>query len=288
MSRTKGERVLRGIAMGLVGLVGALGVGCSTAREPLALEHARLAYIQAQQDPQLTSQAPVALQEAEQTLSHAERIWKDDQNVEEVQHLAQLTEQRLEIARAVAQHRMAEADIQRLGKERERVLQEARTREARRAQEEAERAQQEATLAQQAAQTAAARATQLEQELAALKAKETERGLVLTLGDVLFEFNRADLKPGTMQKLYPLVTFLQENPTRNVVIEGHTDNIGSDAYNQELSQQRADAVRGFLIQNGIGAERITAQGRGKSYPVASNDTEVGRQQNRRVEITIPR
>jgi OOP family OmpA-OmpF porin len=72
------------------------------------------------------------------------------------------------------------------------------------------------------------------------------------------------------------------------VIEGHTDNIGSDAYNQELSQQRADAVRGFLIQNGIGAERITAQGRGKSYPVASNDTEVGRQQNRRVEITIPR
>jgi outer membrane protein OmpA-like peptidoglycan-associated protein len=132
--------------------------------------------------------------------------------------------------------------------------------------------------------------TQLEQELAALKAqaRETERGPVLTLGDVLFEFNRADLKSGAMQKLYPLVAFLQENPTRSVVIEGHTDNIGSDSYNFELSQRRAEAVRAFLLQNGIRAERITAQGRGESYPVAANDTEAGRQQNRRVEIVISR
>jgi outer membrane protein OmpA-like peptidoglycan-associated protein len=251
--------------------------------------------MQAQRDPQVTAEAPVALQEAEQTLGRAERTWKADHNAEEAQHLAQLTEQRIEIARAVAQRRMAEADIQQLGRERERVLQEARAREARlaqeaaeRAQQEAERAQREAARAQQDVRTATTRATQLEQELAALKAKETERGLVLTLGDVLFEFNRADLKPGTMQKLYPLVTFLQENPTRNVVIEGHTDNIGSDAYNQDLSERRAEAVRSFLIQNGIRAERVTAQGRGKSYPVASNDTEAGRQQNRRVEIVIPR
>jgi outer membrane protein OmpA-like peptidoglycan-associated protein len=132
--------------------------------------------------------------------------------------------------------------------------------------------------------------TQLEQELAALKAqaRETERGPVLTLGDVLFEFNRADLKSGAMQKLYPLVAFLQENPTRSVVIEGHTDNIGSDSYNFELSQRRAEAVRAFLLQNGIRAERITAQGRGESYPVAANDTEAGRQQNRRVGIVISR
>jgi outer membrane protein OmpA-like peptidoglycan-associated protein len=237
--------------------------------------------MQAERDPQVISQAPVALREAGQTLDRAERIWKHDHNTEEVQHLAQLTEWRVEIARAVVQQRMAEADIQLLGRERERVLQEARTREARLAQQEAERAQ-------QAAQAATARSTQLEQELAALKAKETERGLLLTLGDVLFEYNRADLKSGAMQKLYPLITFLQENPTRNVVIEGHTDNIGSDAYNQDLSERRAEAVRDFLLQNGIRAERVTAQGRGKSYPVASNDTEVGRQQNRRVEITIPR
>jgi OOP family OmpA-OmpF porin len=281
MSRTKGEHVFLGIAVGIVGLVSALGIGCSTPREPLALEHARTAYMQAERDPQVISQAPVALREAGQTLDRAERIWKHDHNTEEVQHLAQLTEWRVEIARAVVQQRMAEADIQLLGRERERVLQEARTREARLAQQEAERAQ-------QAAQAATARSTQLEQELAALKAKETERGLLLTLGDVLFEYNRADLKSGAMQKLYPLITFLQENPTRNVVIEGHTDNIGSDAYNQDLSERRAEAVRDFLLQNGIRAERVTAQGRGKSYPVASNDTEVGRQQNRRVEITIPR
>jgi OmpA-OmpF porin, OOP family len=281
MSRTKGEGVFLGLAIGMVGLVGALGVGCSTPREPLALERARMAYIQAKRDPQVTSQAPEVLQEAEQTLSRAERIWKNDENAEEVQHLAQLTEQRLEIARAVAQQRMAEADIQQLGKERERILQEARAAKFR-------LVQQEAVQAQQAVQAATARATQLEQELAALKARETERGLLLTLGDVLFEFNQADLKPGAMQKLYPLVTFLQENPTRNVVIEGHTDNVGSDAYNQDLSERRAEAVRGFLMQNGIRAERITAQGQGKSSPIASNKTEAGRQQNRRVEIIIPR
>jgi outer membrane protein OmpA-like peptidoglycan-associated protein len=247
-----------------------------------------MAYMQAQKDPQVTAHAAVALQEAELTLGRAERIWKDDYNAEEVQHLAQLTEQRLEIARAVAQQRMAQADIRQLGRERELLLQEARAREAQLAQQKAERAQQEAAQAQQAARMAAARATQLEQELAAFKARETARGLVLTLGDVLFEFNQADLKAGSMQKLYPLVTFLQENPTRNVVIEGHTDNIGSDAYNQDLSERRAEAVRNFLIQNGIRAERTTAQGWGKSYPVTSNDTEAGRQQNRRVEIIIPR
>ena len=148
MSRTKGERVFLGLAMGMVGLVGALGVGCSPPREPLALERARMAYLQAKRDPQVTSQAPEVLQEAEQTLSRAERIWKDDENAEEAQHLAQLTEQRLEIARAVAQQRMAEADIQQLGKERERILQEARAAEFRLVQQEAAQAQQAVRLVQ--------------------------------------------------------------------------------------------------------------------------------------------
>jgi len=297
MRRTQREGVFLGIAMGMIALASMVGMGCSSRREPMALEHARTAYMQAQKDPQVAPHAPVALQEAEQILHRAERTWRDDHDEEEVQHLAHMTERRVAIAHAVAQHKMAEADIQRLSAEREQVLQEARAREARLAQQEATRAQQEAARAQQesrqaqlAVQTATARTTQLEQELAALRAQaqETERGLVLTLGDVLFASNRADLQPGAMQKLHPLVTFLNENPNRNIVIEGHTDNIGSDSYNLDLSQRRAEAVRAFLVQNGIRGTRVAAKGQGESYPVASNTTEAGRQQNRRVEIVILR
>lgn len=134
----------------------------------------------------------------------------------------------------------------------------------------------------------AAQANQLEQELADLKAQETERGLVYTLGEVLFEFNDVELKAEALRKLYPLVTFLKEHPRRDLLIEGHADSLGSDVYNLQLSQQRAIAVGKFLVSNGIAPERITAYGYGKEYPVASNATPAGREQNRRVEVVILR
>jgi OmpA-OmpF porin, OOP family len=103
---------------------------------------------------------------------------------------------------------------------------------------------------------------------------------------VLFEYDKANLKPGAQQNLYRLVTFLNEHPDQTVVIEGHTDSKGSDTYNLDLSQRRAQAVQGFLLSNGIGGERIAVRGYGEAYPVASNDTMAGRQQNRRVEIVV--
>jgi len=134
----------------------------------------------------------------------------------------------------------------------------------------------------------AVQANQLEQELAELKAQETERGLVYTLDDVLFEFNEVELKAEALRKLYPLVTFLKEHPKRDLFIEGHTDGIGSEAYNLQLSQQRAVAVGEFLVSNDIAPERITVYGSGKEHPVASNATQAGREQNRRVEVVILR
>lgn len=134
----------------------------------------------------------------------------------------------------------------------------------------------------------AARALRLEQELAELKAEETERGLVLTLGDVLFESNRSDLKAESLDDLYVLVTFLKEHPDRNLLVEGHTDSVGGESHNIELSQQRAAAVREFLVRNGIDLERISEHGYGQAYPVASNATKSGRRENRRVEIVILR
>jgi OOP family OmpA-OmpF porin len=257
-----------------------LGGGCTAGSPPVALEQARTAYAQAQQTPQVVTQAPVALQDAEQALRRAERVWADDKDTEEVQHLSYLTSQRVEMAKTVTEKKLAEGSIQQANQERDQVLLDARTREAQRAQGEAERATQQA-------QVATTQAQQLQQELAALQAKQTDRGVVLTLSDVLFETGQADLRAGALRNLYPLVTFLQKNPDCQVMIEGHTDSVGSDAYNLELSQRRADAVRDFLMQNGVKAAQITTRGYGKMSPVASNDTAAGRQQNRRVEIIIP-
>ena len=119
-----------------------------------------------------------------------------------------------------------------------------------------------------------------------LHAERTARGLVVTLEDVLFEVNGADLQPGTQVELLRLVEFLQRNPDRKVLIEGHTDSIGSSEYNLQLSLLRAESVQSFLVGNGLPADRITAIGYGETRPEAPNDSATGRQQNRRVEVVI--
>ena len=258
---------------------GLLGGGCTAGSPPVALEQARTAYAQAEQTPAVVTNAPVPLQEANQALQRAERVWTNDHDAEEVQHLASLAIQRVEIAKAAAEKKVAETQIQQATEERDRILLNARTRET-------QRAQHEAVQATQQAQAATNQVQQLQQELAALKAQQTDRGLVLTLGDVLFETGKAELRPGALRNLYPLVTFLQKYPERRVLIEGHTDSVGSEASNLDLSQRRADAVRDFLLQNGVRAAQITTHGYGKASPVASNDTVAGRQQNRRVELII--
>jgi OOP family OmpA-OmpF porin len=256
-----------------------LGGGCTTGSPPGALEQARTAYAQAEQTPAVVANAPVPLREANQALQRAERVWADDHDAEEVQHLATLATQRVDIARAAAEQKVAEAQIQQATEERDQVLLAARTRTA-------QRAQHEAAQATQQVHAATAQVQQLQQELAALQAKQTDRGLVLTLGDVLFETGKAGLRPGALRSLSPLVTFLQQYPERRVVIEGHTDSVGSETYNLDLSQRRSDAVRDFLLQQGVQARQMSTRGYGKASPVASNGTAEGRQQNRRVELII--
>jgi OmpA-OmpF porin, OOP family len=157
----------------------------------------------------------------------------------------------------------------------------------------AEQAEKEAAAAQGKAakekqKATAERVGELERELADFKAQDTERGLVLILGDVQFAPEHEKLTAEAMRKLYPLVTMLKEQPKRDIRIEGHTDSSGEKSYNLDLSQRRADAVRDFLIENGIGAERITARGEGEEKAVASNATAEGRRENRRVEVIVPR
>jgi outer membrane protein OmpA-like peptidoglycan-associated protein len=163
--------------------------------------------------------------------------------------------------------------------ERQKVLLQARERDS-------QRSAQQATDARSAADAAQVRADSLETQLADLKMQKTERGLVLTLGDVLFDTGQSTLKSGAYGTLDRLATALRENVGRKVLIEGHTDNVGSDESNQELSQRRAQAVQMALTQRGVPRDQITAIGKGESSPVASNDDASGRQSNRRVELII--
>ena len=286
--------------LGIYGAVALMSVIMACATVPSALEQARENYQQMQRDPQVSTQAPVASYEASQALRRTEKAWEETGDEQEVTHLAYLTNRRVEIARQAAQQKGAEAEAQQLKQERERVLLETRTREAERAkqlaesrgrevqiaQQEAEARARESQEAQQKAQAATDRAAELEKRFAELKAKQTDRGFELTLSDVLFEFDKANLKAGSARSLTNITEFLRENPQRQITIEGYTDNVGSDAYNLELSRRRAEAVRDFFVQNGISGDRITARGLGEEYPVASNETQAGRQQNRRVQIII--
>jgi outer membrane protein OmpA-like peptidoglycan-associated protein len=161
--------------------------------------------------------------------------------------------------------------------QRQTVLLEARNREA-------QRNAQQAGEARRAAEASQQRVDSLETQLADLKVKKTERGLVLTLGDVLFDTNQATLKAGAYATLERLAMALREQPGRKVLIEGHTDNVGSEETNQGLSERRAQAVQAALTQRGVARDQISAVGKGENFPVASNDDANGRQTNRRVEL----
>ncbi len=168
--------------------------------------------------------------------------------------------------------------------QRQAVLLQARERDSQRSAQQAGDARSAADAAQVRADASQLRADSLETQLADLKLKKTERGLVLTLGDVLFDTNRSTLKSGAYGTLDRLATALRENAGRKVLIEGHTDNVGSDETNQELSQRRAQSVQLALAQRGVAGDQITSMGKGENFPIASNDDANGRQSNRRVEL----
>jgi outer membrane protein OmpA-like peptidoglycan-associated protein len=150
----------------------------------------------------------------------------------------------------------------------------------------ADRARGDADAAQLAAARSESQTREVQAELDALQATVSDRGWVVTLGDVLFTTGKADLRSGATGHLDKLAVFLKKYPDRSVAIEGHTDNVGSSDSNQGLSQRRADAVRSYLSAQGVGATRLTSDGKGESAPVAENDSATGRQQNRRVEVII--
>jgi outer membrane protein OmpA-like peptidoglycan-associated protein len=252
-------------------IAGAMLAGCSTTPDRNArLEDARSSYRYAQDDPQVTGLAALELKEAGDALARADNAWTQRQDPVKVDHLAYVAQRKVAIAQETAKRKGAEASVSQSEAERAKIQLAGRTEEA--------------DQARQQAQNAETRTRQLESQLAELNANKTERGLVVTLHDVLFDTNRARLKPGGIREVQKLADVLDKHPQRTVAIEGFTDSTGSDERNQELSEQRANAVRDALLGMGISANRITTRGYGKSLPVASNATQAGRQLNRRVEI----
>lgn len=264
-------------SLGMVALSAVLLSACATTSKPPAeVTAVRSKLSTLQSDPQLASRAPVALKEAELAVQAAEKVPKDKTYLN---HLVWVADHKIDIATAQAQARYLEDQRKELTEAREKARLDSRTLEADLAKNEAERAKGDADYARKQAE-------ELQRQIAELNAKATERGLVVTLGDLLFETGKSDLKEGAVVNLAKLSAFLTQYPDRTVAIEGHTDSVGSDDYNLSLSQRRASSVQQFLIGQGIAANRMTAVGKGENFPVASNDSASGRQMNRRVEVII--
>jgi len=164
---------------------------------------------------------------------------------------------------------------------------------ARRAREEAEQAKAlaessalAASLAKREANLASEQAQSLRRQLENLQLRQTESGVVVTLGDVLFETGQIELKADAESSLVEVVDLLQSEPDKKIRIEGHTDSVGEASTNLRLSQQRSDAVLATLVGLGVEASRITSVGMGEDFPIASNDTSEGRGQNRRVDVIL--
>lgn len=266
--------------------------GCETApKETPALAQAREAVSQAEANGNVTKFAPTELDRARKLLVNAEGAAKEKGAGDKVtSHYAYLATQMAHIAEQRAQEQLATARVKAGETERQKILLSAREGEANRALAEAREAQARAEQARNEAENAQAQMAQAQADnqrlLGELQAAQTTRGIVLTLGDVLFDTGQSQLKAGATRPIEQIAEFLQENPERSVQVEGFTDSRGSDEYNQQLSQRRADAVAQAIIRRGIDAQRVRALGYGEEYPKASNDSPGSRQLNRRVEIVV--
>jgi outer membrane protein OmpA-like peptidoglycan-associated protein len=254
-------------------------------------------YQRKQGDKAIGTVARGAVQSAEDARLLTIRRKQEEERVEQ-QRRTEVAEQQRQ---AAEQQREAAIQLQQQA-ETDRAKAEEARRQAEQAQREAEQARAEALAQKQAAQAESEKARQdaqraeqdkeqtrarlMQQLNQVLETRESARGLIVSMPDVLFDFNKYTLKPEARERLAKVSGIVMAYPGLDVKVEGHTDNIGSEDYNQKLSDQRAETVRGFMVSQGVSPDIITAQGFGKSQPVVSNDTAAGRSKNRRVELVV--
>ena len=231
-----------------------VGLAACSHQPNVNLENAKTNFSALQTNPEATKVAALETKDASEWLDKAQKAYLDKEDESTVDQLAYLTNQRVEVAKQTIALRTAENQIKNAGSDRAQALLDARDAQIK--------------------------------QLRGLNAKQTERGTLVTFGDVLFDFDQASLKANSRDSVTTLANYLIKNPDRKVIVEGYTDSKGSAAYNQGLSERRANAVKNALVRAGVEPSRIVAQGYGKEYPVADNASSSGRAQNRRVEVTI--
>jgi len=241
--------------------------GCQSAPPTTtsSLDDARAAYHTASSDPRVNRFAAPELAKARESLTQAENTLRDSGDTVATNNLAYLARQRAMIAREVGVRGDAEERIRTAAAERDRSMGQSRSQDL---------------------AASEARAAQLEQELMAMRAQNTERGMIVTLPDVVFDTGSATLRPGAMASMDRIAALLRANPERRVAIEGFTDSQGNDSTNLQLSASRANMVRAALMERDVAMDRIVVRPYGENFPIASNDTQTGRQLNRRVEIVF--
>jgi outer membrane protein OmpA-like peptidoglycan-associated protein len=265
----------------------ALATGCATT--PVhsdRLDEARAEVEKVSADPLAQQAASKDVEEARNDLQRADSALQQHQPPQDVDHLAYLALRHAQSGEARIAEARARQQVAQAQEERNRVQLQERDQEVHNARSAAENAKNAAENAKNTAAAAQSELANARQELQDLQAKQTARGMVMTLSDVLFDTGQATLKPGADRAVDRLAQFLKDSPGTDVLIEGHTDSVGTDDYNLALSQRRAQAVADALSARGVSADRVQTKGLGKAYPVASNDTQAGRQQNRRVEIVF--
>jgi len=263
----------------VIGLAGVLSACATAPQRNDQLEQAR-AEVQALSSEPLAQQAASSdLDQARTSLNQADSAFQQKRPLEQVNQLAYLALRHAQAGEARVAEQRARQEVAKAQDDRNRIQLQAREREVESARAETATARNTAAAAQSALASA-------RQELNDLQAKQTDRGLVMTLSDVLFDTGKATLKAGANRDLDRLAQALKDNANTRVKIEGYTDSVGSDSYNQGLSERRAQAVGDALQMRGVPADRYQVEGLGKEYPVATNDTQAGRQQNRRVEIVF--
>lgn len=255
----------RDLKIPLTLIVAAIVSGCSSIPYNASLAEAQNSFNDARLNPEISSQAQLEMKQASDTLNKADQALNEDEDKEAVNHLAYIAKQQVNIAQVTAQRKTAEAVVNKADANRNRVQLDARTAEA------------------------DSSKLLIEQQnilINELNAQKTERGLVITLNDVLFRTDKAQLQSAGLRNVDKLADFMHQYPDYKVMVEGYTDSRGTDEYNQELSNRRADSVSRELLHSGITSERVLTRGYGEEYPVADNYTASSRRLNRRVEIIL--
>jgi len=298
-SYAKAQRLLEDAERAQAKNPGSKAVSTAARGAVQAAEDARLIALQRQEEARLEKERTEAAEREAQARAEAEQAQRQKSEAVEQQRLESerraraeseraQAEAETEVKRAEAERNRAEADRNRIEADRSRADAEAAARDAAR---QREAGQAELDRARQATEQAQREQQELRQQLVEqfnkiLETRDTARGLIVNMSDVLFDTGKYDLKPGAREKLAKISGIVLAHPSLKLEVEGHTDSVGSDDYNLTLSDRRANAVRAFLVQQGISPANITASGFGKAQPVASNDTAAGRQRNRRVEMVV--